>query len=410
MKKLIFLLVGLLVFSFTWADFTRTFCCNTGWQDTDWSDPGLCCELPEAPVYPYTSLIGAELQITLETIQDVGLENTSLSSTFDGYAKTTLAFFITAPDITDHEEDLVDYYPGPTMFDTVFLDTYDGNTDWAGDSGTEWLDRTNSGYWSYIYTDLSHFTSPFDVCTFTASEFTIGGTGGNATGYVETQAKVTACIVYTYEGEQLPVELSSFTAMYFEGASVLQWTTQSETNNMGWNVYRSESNLFENSLQINIDLVPGYGTSSEPHDYMFEDEVGVLPGMTYWYWIEDISYDQTSNTHGPISLSVPEGGYDPVPPEILNTARLYNTPNPFNPNTEIFFSMEESNMAVQGEVFIYDIKGNLIRNLYEGIIRSDVGINWDSTDNNGKKVSSGIYLYVLKTEGKTYAKKMVLTK
>jgi len=56
----------------------------------------------------------------------------------------------------------------------------------------------------------------------------------------------------------LPVTLSTFTSQFMNGNAILNWTTQSESNNLGWNVYRSDNSNLENALQINYDLIPGW--------------------------------------------------------------------------------------------------------------------------------------------------------
>ncbi|HHE38074.1 MAG TPA: hypothetical protein ENL20_05825, partial [Candidatus Cloacimonetes bacterium] len=82
-----------------------------------------------------------------------------------------------------------------------------------------------------------------------------------------------------------PVELSTFTAIYANGSSLLEWTTQSESNNQGWNIYRSETDL-EDAVQINGSLIQGAGTSTEPTEYEFEDVDNLLFDTTYNYWLE----------------------------------------------------------------------------------------------------------------------------
>ncbi|MBC8385136.1 MAG: hypothetical protein H8E57_06420, partial [Candidatus Cloacimonetes bacterium] len=61
---------------------------------------------------------------------------------------------------------------------------------------------------------------------------------------------------FTEEDPPTPVELSTFTAVYTNGSSLLEWTTQTESNNMGWNIYRSETGL-EDGVQVNGHLIHG---------------------------------------------------------------------------------------------------------------------------------------------------------
>ncbi|NQV19464.1 MAG: hypothetical protein HQ534_13100, partial [Armatimonadetes bacterium] len=87
---------------------------------------------------------------------------------------------------------------------------------------------------------------------------------------------------YPDDPATLPVILSTFTVQYLNESPTLCWTTQSESNNLGWNVYRSETDIFEEATQINTELIPGAGTTSEPTDYIYEDESELMENTEYW--------------------------------------------------------------------------------------------------------------------------------
>ncbi len=205
-----------------------------------------------------------------------------------------------------------------------------------------------------------------------------------------------------------PVELSSFTAVYHNGTPTLNWTTQSETNNIGWNVYRSENNILEDAFQVNSNLINGAGTTFEPTEYTFIDENSVEINSTYFYWIENRDTSGNTGTHDPISLTIPDiNNDDPNAPNI-EISSIYNYPNPFSNSTKIGFSMKESGNL---DVTIYDSKGQLIKTLYKGHFSQQDFIKvWDAKDSNGKEVSSGIYMYVIKTDENNHTGKMILTK
>ncbi|MDO9578363.1 MAG: T9SS type A sorting domain-containing protein [Candidatus Cloacimonadales bacterium] len=115
---------------------------------------------------------------------------------------------------------------------------------------------------------------------------------------------------WQYPGDApLPVTLSSFTASYSNNVAVLNWTTQSETDNLGFNLYRSEeANGFadENFIQINSDLIPGMGTTFTPVNYEFTDEYLTLEGHTYYYWLQSVSTSNELELFGPASLFIPQ--------------------------------------------------------------------------------------------------------
>ena len=91
-----------------------------------------------------------------------------------------------------------------------------------------------------------------------------------------------------------------------------------------------------------------------------------------------------------------------------------NYPNPFNPSTTIYFNLT-TEFTESTELIIYNIKGQKIRQ-YSIFNPSGAGqvfqssIVWDGTDENNQPVSSGIYLYKLKSGEVSVTKKMLLLK
>jgi hypothetical protein len=82
-------------------------------------------------------------------------------------------------------------------------------------------------------------------------------------------------------------------------------------------------------------------------------------------------------------------------------------PNPFNPNTNLSFSLPT---AVSYSMNIYNVAGQLVRS-YQGM--GNVGLNvitWDGKDNAGNAVSSGIYFYKLIAGSFTATNKMIMLK
>ena len=86
-----------------------------------------------------------------------------------------------------------------------------------------------------------------------------------------------------------------------------------------------------------------------------------------------------------------------------------NYPNPFNPETKIVFSIPEDSKV---NLSIYNIKGQKVKTLINGNQEKGFhNIIWNSKDNNGKSVASGVYFYKFDVNGKTKGvKKMLLLK
>ncbi len=89
-------------------------------------------------------------------------------------------------------------------------------------------------------------------------------------------------------GKPLPVELSEFSPRLVEGEIVINWTTESELNNAGFNIYRSTSRT-RNFRRINTKLIKGAGTTGQKSTYQFIDTT-VKPNVSYYYRIEEVDF------------------------------------------------------------------------------------------------------------------------
>ena len=91
-------------------------------------------------------------------------------------------------------------------------------------------------------------------------------------------------------GGPLPVSLSKFRPERLDdGSVVIRWITESELNNAGFNILRSETRDGE-LTQVNKQLIKGQGTTSERTTYTWKDSTA-KPNVVYYYQIQDVSLD-----------------------------------------------------------------------------------------------------------------------
>ena len=92
-------------------------------------------------------------------------------------------------------------------------------------------------------------------------------------------------------GGALPVELSHFRPERQKdtGAVVITWSTQSELNNAGFFIKRSQQRDGEFKV-VNATMILGAGTTSEKQFYTYTDTTA-QPNVVYYYQIEDVSLD-----------------------------------------------------------------------------------------------------------------------
>ena len=90
------------------------------------------------------------------------------------------------------------------------------------------------------------------------------------------------------KGTPVPVSLSFFRPTLENGEVVIRWTTESELDNAGFNILRSNNKNGEYK-QINTELIQGAGTTGERNTYKWIDPTAKT-GVVYYYQIEDVSF------------------------------------------------------------------------------------------------------------------------
>jgi hypothetical protein len=202
----------------------------------------------------------------------------------------------------------------------------------------------------------------------------------------------------------LPVELTSFSASTEDNKVILTWVTQSEVNNLGFEVYRSgeeNGNYVLIATYENNESLQGAGNSNAAREYTYEDGF-VTNGETYWYQIADVDYDGIRTFHGPVSVESP----DLIPQEY----RLQpNYPNPFNPETNIRFEIPANPANSKVKLVIYNNLGMEVRTLLNGTVEPGVHtVQWDGRNNYGEQMASGVYFLRLQAGTFNQTQKMLL--
>ncbi|HPK41001.1 MAG TPA: FlgD immunoglobulin-like domain containing protein [Candidatus Cloacimonadota bacterium] len=220
-----------------------------------------------------------------------------------------------------------------------------------------------------------------------------------------TNTKV-AYTVTLYDEATLPVELSSFDAVLLNTNNVqLNWTTQTEANMVGYNIYRSNDDVQTNAIRVNNETIGATNTSSE-HNYSFID-YGIEEGE-YYYWLQSVESNNEIEMHGPVQVIYNINTDVPNPNYQYNHVLKGAYPNPFNPSTSIQYELA---CATDVQISIYNTKGQRVKTYNTSHnAEGTYSVTWNGEDENGKSVNSGVYFYTM-TAGKTIqSKKMILVK
>ncbi|UCG70297.1 MAG: DUF2341 domain-containing protein [Thermoplasmata archaeon] len=94
------------------------------------------------------------------------------------------------------------------------------------------------------------------------------------------------------------VELSYLRATSLDSAVLLEWATETELDNAGFNIWRSEDRDGD-YVRINPYFIPGEGDAGFGAEYSLTD-YNVTNGVIYYYKLEEIDIYGKSTFHGPV--------------------------------------------------------------------------------------------------------------
>ncbi len=196
---------------------------------------------------------------------------------------------------------------------------------------------------------------------------------------------------------ELPVELTSFSALAIGSTVKLNWNTATEINNYGFEVERSETQEAKSKTWEKIGFVNGNGNSNSPKDYSYVDNKLVGSGK-YLYRLKQIDNDGQFEYSEVIEI-------DLGVPSKFELSQNY--PNPFNPSTKIRYSIPNVGSGLAQTVLkVYDVLGNEVATLVnEYKPAGSYEVTFDASS-----LSSGIYLYKIQSGNFIQTKKMILIK
>jgi len=114
------------------------------------------------------------------------------------------------------------------------------------------------------------------------------------------------------------------------------------------------------------------------------------------------------STWGYLEIFSPTGVDEKEVAVPLKTELYANYPNPFNPATNIKFDLKKN---AHVSLVVYNMLGQQIKTLVNSPkLSGHHAIHWDGTNDQGAKVTSGIYFYQFKADGYTKTNKMILMK
>jgi hypothetical protein len=189
-------------------------------------------------------------------------------------------------------------------------------------------------------------------------------------------------------GNALPVKLISLEATPINNSYIrVSWATASELDNKGFEVMRSTDGI----NFTNIGWVDGNNTTSEHHDYLFNDK-NVLANETYYYKLNQIDFDGKSAQTYIVSADITNG-----PDFILSDFQ----PNPSIGTTKLVITTTD---PLPVSVKFYDMLGQEVLSN-----ESQLSFGTNAINLNISSLASATYTAVIKVGANVYSKKLVVT-
>jgi hypothetical protein len=142
--------------------------------------------------------------------------------------------------------------------------------------------------------------------------------------------------------------------------------------------------------------------------YVYHTEIpGVTNGTTVYYWVsaEDVEGNISNTNKQSYLVGTLATDNDVIP----NDFGLHgNYPNPFNPVTNIIYSIDTASEVI---ITVHNIQGQLVKNLFIGnVYPGQHTVSWNGTDRFAQSLPSGIYIYSIKSGRQILTGKMMLLK
>jgi Right handed beta helix region/Secretion system C-terminal sorting domain len=203
------------------------------------------------------------------------------------------------------------------------------------------------------------------------------------------------------DGDQtLPVELISFEGNQLNENIELVWITESELNNIGYEIYVKEYQQKEFKLLASYladSSLEGLGNSSSGKKYKYIHK-DVIDGLFYSYILLQYDYSGVAHEYGPVNVYIDANKNKPGAFTLDQ-----NCPNPFNPSTVISYDLKSTSTVA---LTVYNMAGREIKTLVkQSQAAGEYSIFFDASS-----LASGIYIYKLKAGPFELSRKMLLLK
>lgn len=283
-------------------------------------------------------------------------------------------------------------YIASVRFRSCFPDVETYGRIWNSTYQVPWYTYQLESVWHQVwYDDEESLGLKYDL----AINKNLLGVGMWALGYDGSRSELWDLLKEKFYAS-VPVELQSFNVEQSYSKISIEWKTATETNNFGFEIQRAvlaENEDAASAQFATIRFVKGAGTTTEPNNYSYQDDIRNINSSKIAYCIKQVDVN---------------GSYKIYDAKVINVAPYsyslsQNYPNPFNPETKIEFQLPfDENVTLK----VFDVLGREAATL----LSEPLTAGFHSVNFNAGNLTTGVYFYKLKTNNFTETKKMVIAK
>ena len=176
-------------------------------------------------------------------------------------------------------------------------------------------------------------------------------------------------------------------------AITLSWSSSIDSDFSYYSVYRQDVGSSEEATVF---------TTTD--SFYVDQNIAEAGSYEYWVTAVDLSGLESEASNSVSALLSADNGIG-LPTEF---ALKQNYPNPFNPSTQIRYALPEESMVT---ITIYDLMGRKVRTLVNDVQSAGYRtVMWNATNDMGRAVSAGMYIYTIQAGDFVMNRKMVLMK
>ena len=270
-----------------------------------------------------------------------------------------------------------------TSMNALYLTKYSG----SNEDGDYMNNDFTSGYFKVF--NVGNLTNPLAI---QQNGFdSIFGTNGTTFHYAELNVSEFSELWLhgSNNGTPLPVEMLFIEAKNMNNEYIkINWATATELNNMRFDVERSTDGV----NFTKIGEVQGNGTSTERHDYSYNDK-DVTAGIRYYYRLKQIDFDEKYE-------------YSPVVSEMLRGEDLFRVsefvPNPAADQAKLFITTgKEQEISIE----MHNYLGEVVKQGATYLNKGSNTINFDFGD-----LAAGTYTTRVVAGANTYVRRVIITR